>query len=303
MGLLKEMLSSADKGSPLARKRLAMPCALSKSSACKACHGRGFLFEAMGAMSRARLCDCVRNCSGCLGSAQRVEDGCAKACRSPSPLKVVHLLNQAQIPSRFAHAHVGVFKNLTGNCLQAMQQVRYWLHRYKPGANNRGLVISGPVGVGKTYMLAALAKSLTTLGVSVRFVDFFQLLTHIRATYSDNRSEQSVLGPLHDVDVLLIDELGKGRDTDFEAVVLDQMVMRRYNENKVIVASTNFAIDAGALECKDLDSPNFHHIGSLRKRIGDRIFSRLVETADFIVVDGKDYRKNKEARNDMPTRL
>ena len=48
-------------------------------------------------------------------------------------------------------------------------------------------------------------------GVSVKFVDFFQLLAEIKASFSKKESEELILKPLIEVDVLCIDELGKGR--------------------------------------------------------------------------------------------
>ena len=59
-----------------------------------------------------------------------------------------------------------------------------------------------------------------------------------------------------DVDILFIDELGKGRNTDFELTILDQLVMGRYNQNKMIVASTNCHLK----ETEQVRYANYHEI-------------------------------------------
>lgn len=279
LGLLAE-LSSVPKVFP------EIPCALSARNPC--CRGRGYLVRANGPYAKAELCSCVLKCQNCLGLAQKVVNRVVRPCRIPPPRKVVNLYNQAMIPSRYASAHLGIFKNMTGNCPFVVQEIKQWLRYFRTTSERKGLILSGPVGVGKTYLITALAKSLAEQGVSTRFVDFFQLLSHIRAAYSENKSDQDILRPLIAVDVLIIDELGKGRNTDFEAVVLDQIVMNRYNENKILVASTNLSLKETA---QDDDNSSFNYFGSFEARVGKRIYSRLLETTKFIEMQGDDFRK------------
>lgn len=264
-----------------------MPCSLMLRQAC--CRGRGFLVRPLGPFAHAELCVCVQKCKSCLGKAQRLLNGFVRPCRSPGPRRVVNLFNQAKIPARYASAHFGVFENFTGNCRVAVNDIKLWANEFPTMTDKKGLLITGPVGVGKTYILTALAKFLTEKGVSVRFVDFFQLISQIKAAYADNKSELTVLDPLLSVDVLIIDELGKGRNTDFEATVLDQLVMSRYNENKIIVASTNLSVKPGAYVTES--DTSFNSFGSLESRVGKRIYSRLLETMSFIEMDGEDFRK------------
>ena len=147
-----------------------------------------------------------------------------------------------------------------------------------------GIILGGPVGVGKTYLLAAIAKNFAARGMTVRFVDFFQLLNEIKGAYADSKSDANILKPLINVDVLFIDELGKGRSSDWEMSIIDQLVMGRYNQNKIIVASTNYGLKPAKhipLSQKDLSQESFGSFNldrfeSLETRIGERIYSRLV---------------------------
>ncbi|MBI2601645.1 MAG: ATP-binding protein [Deltaproteobacteria bacterium] len=266
------------------------PCALTDLSDC--CRGNGYLFRPVGAFTKAELCPCVLKCRRCFGTAQQTSKGVARSCRTPSPRKVVSLFNNAAIPSRYADAHLGVFENMSGNCLKVVHDVRQWQRHFLSSPKRKGLIISGTVGVGKTYLITALARAVAEKGVSVRFVDFFQLLSQIRACYSENKSDHTILRPLYKADVLFVDELGKGRNTEFEAVVLDQLIMNRYNENKILVASTNLYLGKKRAKAADKeDQPAFNQIGSLEERVGERVFSRLKETTEFLEIQGKDFRQ------------
>src|SRR5690606_37380996 len=112
-----------------------------------------------------------------------------------------------------------------------------------------------------------------------------------------------VLGPLLSVDVLIIDELGKGRNSDWELTILDQLVTGRYKQNKTIIASTNYLL-RGSDEKRhlfnlDLEQPGAARGGfspltfeSLESRIGKRIYSRLCEMCLFWEINGKDMRRS-----------
>lgn len=265
-----------------------MPCALRVRQPC--CMGRGFVVRPLGPFAHAELCVCVQSCKSCLGKAQRVVNNAVKPCRNPAPRRVVNLFNQAKIPARYSFAHTNSFENKTGNHTIILNEVKKWLSYYLSNPEKKGLILTGSAGVGKTYMLAAIAKSLIEKNVSVRFVDFFQLVSEIKGAYADNKSEQAILAPLLSVDVLVIDELGKGRNSEFEATVLDQLVMNRYNENKILIASTNLSIHSNPHEEEDANK-SFHYLGSLEKRVDARAFSRLIEMTEFIEMNGEDFRR------------
>ena len=232
---------------------------------------------------RVHICPCVKRCAVCFGGAQTLVDGVSTPCVNPSPVTVASYLNLAKIPARYALASFEHFRNRTGNCTQMLSYLREWGNKYQVAQNiHHGLIISGPVGVGKTYLLCCLAKQLAFKGVSVRFVDFFQLLMEVRASYSDRTtSSEAILAPLIQVDVLIIDELGKCRDSDFEKVILDQLVVGRYNQNKAIVASTNHP----------LRSVTYKEFPPLEAAVGQRIFSRLSEMCSFVELSGDDFRR------------
>lgn len=286
---------------PMSRSYESFPCALrqrSASESCGQCHGEGFYLGIKGPYTAATVCSCVQSCPQCLGQARRIEKGISISCRTPSVTQVVNLINAAQIPARYAEAHIGRFQNFRdrgGNGRQILQDVKDWFRDFQAG---KGLVIEGPVGCGKTFILASLAKAFAMQGYSVKFADFFQLTSEIKAGFSEGKSEAALLQPLIEVDILFIDELGKGRNTDFELTVIDQLVCSRYNQKKSILASTNYKLRPiqGKPSTGYMDSQlpgssfNLDALQTLEERIGRRIFSRLKETSLFLELNEDDFR-------------
>lgn len=276
-----------------------VPCQLKMAMPC--CRGRGYTVAAAGPVARATLCSCVSECPACFGRARTVEGNVSKPCHVPPPNVVVNLVNAAQIPARYAEATLEGFQNFAGNGRAFLQELGRWKSRFTP-VKGMGLVIEGPVGVGKTYILAALAKEFAERGMSVRFTDFFQLLGELKSGFSQGKADSTQLKPLIDVDVLFIDELGKGRNTDFELTVLDQLISGRYNQSKSIIATTNYKLkNRGNAHAYNVDLDRMAGGGSgdfatdrfegLEPRIGPRIFSRLREMTAFMELTGDDFRR------------
>ncbi len=277
---------------PACHLKMARPC----------CGGKGYQIHVDdGIFAKATTCSCVKECPGCFGSGRKIAGNKAEECRTPNPGTVSNLINSAYIPSRYGEATITGFENFTGNAKNLINEINRWKSRFKP-VGGAGRIIEGPVGVGKTYILSALAKEFAEKGLSVRFTDFFQLLAELRAGYSEGKSDVTTLAPLLEVDVLVIDELGKGRNNDFELTILDQLVCGRYNQNKTIIASTNYKLQGRPVAHSyniELDrhltnSPAefaSDRFENLEQRIGPRIFSRLREMTIFMELSGGDYRR------------
>lgn len=283
-------------------------CQLKMKKDC--CLGTGFQIDTEGTITRAKICQCIKTCAACCGQARYNRPDGSRSCKEPNPLKLVNLINGAGVPSRYGTSRLDRFSNFTGNGKQVVNQVAKWLSQNTPKAS-RGMIIEGNVGVGKTYILAGIALQWAKQGRSVKFVDFFQLLAQLRSAYSTNQADESLLRPLIDVDLLIIDELGKGRNNDWELSILDQLVMGRYNQNKIVVASTNYKSETGRkvpLAQLDLTAPQsrFREDATdqtLEDRVGERIFSRLTETCDFLKLEGQDFRRMKRSGlNESTTR-
>ncbi|MCY4443825.1 MAG: ATP-binding protein [Proteobacteria bacterium] len=288
-------------------------CAM--QSSCVRCQGKGYLLSAEAAYIKADMCSCIRECVGCQGMCYRQSPGSKRTqpCASPLPSRVAALYNASTLPARFLSSDLTTFRNFTGNGEMVLKQLTTYLSSFPPltkpfaslsSTAYKGLVLSGDVGVGKTFLLISLAKILIQRGYLVKFIDFFQLISEIKAGFNKNTSEDLLLAPLMDVDILLIDELGKGRNSEFEHTILDQIVMGRYNQGKPLISTTNYVTSPNFQDRKphitDLRQAAPHnfsldHFGSLKQRVGKRIFSRLQESCVFMELSGKDYRDIQHA--------
>ncbi len=269
--------------------------------ACPRCGGEGVVPGAEGEHARLELCGCIPPCPRCGGTGRvfvQREDGTTVAgrCACQRLPDRVAIFNRAGIPARFNRATLVSFARGAGmigdgDKIAAFQAAAAWLKSFDPARENRGLVLHGLVGRGKTHLLVAVARSLILdRGVRVRFIEFTRLLGLLREGYGAGRSDAVLLNELAAVPVLAIDELGKGRMTDWELSVIDDIVSRRYNSFGCLLGTSNFrpAPPSGA-PVPELASAAIQR-QTLGDRLGERTWSRLGEMCDFVEVGGVDYR-------------
>ena len=140
----------------------------------------------------------------------------------------------------------------------------------------------GTVGVGKTHLAVSILKGLTERGFSCLFCEFGALLKQIQDSYNANTktSELAVLAPVLNADVLVLDELGASKPTDWVRDTMAHIINSRYNDKKLTIFTTNY-----------LDERRSERDETLEDRIGVRLRSRLFEMCKTVTIAGDDYRR------------
>ncbi len=266
---------------------------VSSKTNCGLCKGKHYVFGSQGSLAVARACDCVSACDQCGGSGRVVlesEEGTRLCrCKCQKLPDRIERFNRSGIPSRHFEASFGNF-DIGGGCASGWDKTKKWAESYVPGTTNQGLVLHGKVGRGKTHLLVAAIRALTLdHGVHVRFVEFTHLLGELKKGFDEGRGQSGTLQSLSEIEVLAIDELGKGKNSDWERTIIDELISRRYNSLKPTLATTNFP-PGPARGLREGNTSDPEAVPALIDRIGDRVYSRLTQMCEFQEIQGMDYR-------------
>ena len=151
-----------------------------------------------------------------------------------------------------------------------------------------GLLFMGPQGVGKTHLAVGILKSLMRQkSAQCLFCTFPELLKEIQNSYNpiSQSSELSLLAPVLEAEVLVLDELGAQKPSSWVQDTVAYVLNYRYNENKVTILTTNQTDDKQPKDGKTGITPD-----TLSERIGPRIRSRLFEMCKTVKMRGDDFR-------------
>jgi DNA replication protein DnaC len=263
---------------------------------CAQCGGEGFAFQVRNGRSLALACECTKGCATCGGEGRlyaRDDRGyeVLRGCSCGADPRKLSLLSGLRLPPKFqAHTLAG-YRPYSPAQQRAVSRARRFVDEFLPGAGGqRALLFCGPPGTGKTHLLAAMLRELAaTKGVRGRYEEFFLLLSDIRDGFSRGLSSREWLEPLREVDVLAIDEIGKGgKNREFEQGVLDEVLSVRYNAGRPTLLATNYPRPGTVGWEFRADGQSAEN---LEQRVGPRIYSRLHEMCDLIDVLGDDQRE------------
>ena len=191
-----------------------------------------------------------------------------------------HHLADANIPKRYLHCTLENFAVYNETLEKALTQARRIVNTFP--VVGRGLLLEGQPGVGKTHLAVAVLKQViqasSTRGL---FYDTRDLLRVIRSTYdpSIRTTELEILRPVMTADLLVLDDLGAEKTSDWVEETLNLIVNTRYNERRATIFTSNYE------EKEDRTDPE-----SLLVRVGFRMHSRLYEMCEFVEFDGADFR-------------
>lgn len=239
---------------------------------CQVCEGTGWKIVERAGLSGAEPCACVAISRG----------------RS--------IKAAAGIPPNYANATLDNFvlphDNPTARSGLALVllQVKSFVREF-PTPERPGLLLVGDTGAGKTHLAVAALKALLDKGHEGVFFDYQNLLDRIRSSYdstsgaSDKEAYRSAL----EAEVLLLDDLGSHRVTDWVEDIVTSMITYRCNHRKPLIATTNIP-DENVIDYRSAGGVAVSK-KTLVEVIGTRARSRLHEMCRVVKMPGvEDYR-------------
>ncbi len=223
-----------------------------------------------------------------------------------------NLLAAARIPKRYEHCELASyevdFPGAHPSLAFAHLSAARFAQEYDP-RNGTGLLIIGKIGTGKTHLAVAITKDLIlNKGISCLFYDYRELLKEIQNSYNSTvqTTELDVLRPVFDTDVLVLDELGAVKPTEWVWDTVSLILNTRYNHDRTTIITTNFEDQpAAGVNGGSAAARGAARAESLGDRIGERMRSRLHEMCRIIKMEGEDFRQKlrsaslRESRADL----
>jgi DNA replication protein DnaC len=207
------------------------------------------------------------------------------------------LLSSARIPKRYEHCELSnfEFEGPHRHLASARMAACKFVEEYP--LENTGLLLIGSIGVGKTHLAVGIIKELiVSKGIACLFYDYRELLKQIQNCYNDSvkATELEVLRPVFETEVLVLDELGAVKPTEWVWDTVSLILNTRYNDNRTTIITTNYPDDPARDPNGNSDFARAQRAArgeTLGDRIGERMRSRLHEMCRIIKMEGADFRQ------------
>ena len=241
----------------------------------------------------------------------RVRDGrqCSEASDSPNDRRVTRcdcrlrargesLLTAARIPRRYEHCELANYDTDFPGAHPSLEEAHFIASGFAKKCDPRGdkgLLIIGKIGTGKTHLAVGILKELiVNRGLPCLFYDYRELLKEIQNSYNSTvqTTELDVLRPVFETDVLVLDELGAVKPTEWVWDTVSLILNTRYNDNRTTIITTNFDDQPAAGAAGSISPARAATRGeTLGDRIGERMRSRLHEMCRIVTLEGTDFRQ------------
>lgn len=157
---------------------------------------------------------------------------------------------------------------------------RYVENFPKMKAKGKGLMFLGGFGTGKTFLAACIANALLDEGFSVLMTNFTRL---VNTLFGMREGKQEYIDSLNKYSLLIIDDLGVERQSEYVAEIVQNIIDSRYRAGLPLIITSN------------LSPKDFTETHDIAK---SRLYSRISEMCLPLVVNGVDRRKANSAARD-----
>jgi DNA replication protein DnaC len=230
--------------------------------------------------------------------------GTARECDCRRRHRAGRLVAAAGIPEGYRNKKLGTF-NTTGTddpnvravMLRARRESETYVEQFR-GTDGvfvaHGLLYSGPAGCGKTHLAAGvLIELIQRYQVRGRFVNLTSLVQQLQSTFdgSSSSTRQELLGPILEAQVVVLDELGSQKPSEWVQDLLYYLIDTRYAARRPTLFTTNCSLagsgqrPARAEENLDRGADLTSGRSPLARRIDASLVSRLFEMARWISMD------------------
>lgn len=183
-------------------------------------------------------------------------------------------LEKCGIPSRLWACEFDTYPPANGG-RELVQKLKDW---FIEDAEGKGFFLYGDYGTGKSALASAwLRANLADGEYQGKFITVPDLLSSIRATYGPNaeRGEWELMKEVREIDMLVLDDIGAERPTDWVVERLFAIINHRHSELLPTFFTSNLALP------------------ELAERLGERTTWRIAEMSEVIHVTGANLRNKK----------
>jgi DNA replication protein DnaC len=194
---------------------------------------------------------------------------------------IARLMADARVPPQFARAELTNFDHGTDSQREAYRLAMRFVEAFP--VVDKGLMLYGQHGVGKTHLAAGILKAvIRSKGARAYVFETRELLRLVRDTYNRSvaETEMDVLGPVLHADLLVLDDLGAERTSEWVQETLGLVVNTRYNARRPTIFTSNLT-----------DPPDNTEPQSFVYQLGARTRSRLKEMCHWVEIQGADVRE------------